>query len=339
MARGDGQLLNGQLYLPEDDLEVPFTEQMRYKDTADAMIGDAKTEITPQDAASSQVRVYDYEAISDALDAYFVSFPGTVNVDLPDILEAITVTYNKSIENGRYTERGEGFSNGTYINMSLASSGTAEGSASVLPDVQLSYRQIWGRNIPCTHYLFYHAGNITRAQVLTRLSSLAGSTVSEWPVFKPAAHTITLNGQQVQVSSRANVQQRLSQTTGESGNTTFTKAVGAGTSRGGGVTIRTVRIPPMIHKQLTISNPRDQAQCVAYAAAGWPEGTNWPKLISQPPPLLGLVKASVTPTSFPATSPSSIPTSGLYLMDTNVNLYKWGYNRVHAIVLDAVNFA
>jgi hypothetical protein len=110
-----------------------------------------------------------------------------------------------------------------------------------------------------------------------------------------------------------------------------------GTSYDVGIDLSAVTLPPTIHGDIDLGNPKAEIQVSAFAQAKW-YGTNFPSLdVSSS--AQQVVIASVTPTIFAATSPAKIPESGLYIMRTSVEPYKWGYAKCSAIILDAANLS
>lgn len=330
----DGRLLHGQLYDPNEDMIIPYTEQMRDKPSADQALGDARTEITPNDRDSSVVKVF---GDPTNIDTYSINFPGTVNINLPDVLESVSVTFNQTKGEGNSVEEGDGASVGSSASLSLALGARAQASTSMIPDVNPVIKQYWGSNVPCQHYLFYEEGNPTAASIITRLNALTGGTVNSWPMFKPVAHTFTCFGQEMSLSVEANVKQYVAISGGD---TTHTWGVGTGENYSTGASVRSVRIPPTIHDAITISVPTLSDTISATAQSSWPAGTNWPAQDSGVVTLSsGTLSATVTPTSLAATSPASIPTSGLYLYETRVDPWKYGFCRIYATVVDFSVFA
>jgi len=331
-----GNLLRGQQYDPQDDLVTPFTEQVvnHAPGAGPVALGNARTEIVPEDAAASRVRVY--SPPTSTLDSYVLSYPTTVNLSgaFPDVLSSITTTYNTSGGDGMHTNTGHGVAAGSNPSLSLSADTRSQATTSVMPDVIINITQKWAQNVPAIVYLFYINSSATMSSILTRLTSLAGSTVSAWPKFNPVAHTLTLKGQQMTVSVEGNVQQHIAV---QGSDVTYTDGTGSGRSTDAGVTIRSVRIPPTIHGAITISSASSGTVTnEASAEADRSSGTGWPAMTTGTLTATTSVVGSVSPSSLSATTPASIPTTGLYLQDVIAEPYKWGRARVRATV---VNFA
>lgn len=193
MAIDNGQVLQGQRYDENVDLTVPYTRQMQYEGNSDAIIGQEKTDIQPNDAHSSLVTVWSAPSVS----SYSINFPGTVNLNLPDVLTGVTITYNK--DDGAATsthEVGPTAWVGESGGMNLNPTATASGSAGILPDAQPAIRQYYGQNVPTINYLFYIAGNFEVADVISRLHTILTKTVSSvvaGVVTTASVHGLSLN--------------------------------------------------------------------------------------------------------------------------------------------------
>lgn len=187
----NGKLLQGQAYDPTDDIVVRFTERMFQDDNADGILGQARTDITPHDEASSQVRVW--ESPATALDGIIYTFASTVNLQLPDVLVSVTITYNKSAQSSTSTHAvGTAVCTGTSGGLDLNPSSSAQAGAAVVPDAQVEIAQTWGQNVPVTQYFFYLAGNVTTAAILAKLQTFL--TVATSGIVAGVVTTTTPHG-------------------------------------------------------------------------------------------------------------------------------------------------
>jgi hypothetical protein len=326
--RKEGETLKGQEYDPgPGEFVTKFTQKQKRQANADTLVdaGTARTEITPVDAQGSLVRVY--SPPTTAIEAYIDSFHGRANIPLPPILLGFTIIWETSTGEGEHSETGYGTTISTALSLSL--SARAQGSAAIIPDVQPIWgREPWGQNYPVTHYLFFLA-TATEANILTRLNTATGSTVTNLPSFNPVSITLTATGRRMSASAEANIQQTAS-------DNTFIKGTGSGTSREVGMIVKTIRIPPSLHAAISLGTTTQSATYSAVAQVSWPAGTNWLAL-GQSQPISGAIQATVTPGSIPATTPSALPTSGLYLVDCNVEPWRYGYKKVLATVFNFAN--
>jgi hypothetical protein len=327
----DGKLLNGQQYDPTEDLVVRFTERMRDIPGAATQLGNTKTEITPHDQDASVVRVY---TDPTGLDTLVRSSPSFVTLQLPDILESITVEYNENQGAGSYTESGIGSSGGDHQDLDISANNSAQASYSIVPELVISIKQVWAANIRATRYFFYMTGTIDTTTILARLTTIVGSAVNFLPVFRPMQHTLVLKGQSMSVRVEAKAVR------GDYASPTFSRAIfqtGRGFSTDGGVTVRSVTIPPTLHSLVSIANNVKEGRATATASAIVQiNGAVAAVVQTNETPIQ---RASVTPTSLIATSPAGIPTSGFYLVDLDFTReLKWGRTAIFAEVVDFSQF-
>lgn len=316
-------------------------------------------------------------SLDDALEAYRLSFPTTVDMLLPDELLGVSTVWNQAGSNGSFAVEANGYS--AYVGdpsvaVGLSESANAECGGSLQPEIVPSIRSRNGRDVPATAWFFYIKSDGTSVSVsdlIARLAAVGAGSVSQWPVFHPTEHTFILKGQRAagraQVSASGSV--RASVNGGEEQNNKEVSS-GKGNSYDHSTSFGTVRLPPTIHGAITVSDTTPpSATYTATCSAGWtsyhaPTGlTVAGHNIALPVPAndgsagsidpsngtAGSVSttatislsASVTPTSLSATGgETSIPTSGKYIVGSpRIEPYKARWFRVHAIVIDASVFA
>lgn len=272
-----------------------------------------------------------------ALSSYYASFPTEVDLRLPNVLKQVYVVWSEDKAEGASDVEWNGFASGTSYSLSGQESGDATSSGSLRPEVVVEIEQPWGANIPATAYFFYiesDNNSVSESSFLSRLTSFSGS-VQRWPLFRPVSHTIIAQGAKVAV--RADAQGSASYSFSQS-STTTEKSEGSGESYDVGLALNSVNIPPTIHEALTISGAEEKTITVnAKSTADW-VGFNFPSVnvVSE---ASHSIKAKVTPTSLAATSPAAIPTAGLYVVQSRIEPYKWGWSKCSAIVIDANHFA
>lgn len=343
----EGKHQSGQTAQNEIGFVIPFIEWMApYKDNGSGVLvtgfeDDEDYDITPVDDQFAKVRLTDITAIATILAEIAVAVPTTIQrIDFPDTLTGVTAVFNKATGTGTDSHPAaqqdfEIFGTGSG---SLTPSSTSQGSASVMPDVQPAITTRYHTNVPAMEYTFYMPSGTTQAQILTRLTALAGAGVASWPSFKPQYVVLTLKGQQVSVSAKAstNVSGGGSASNGQSG-----FQWGNGTSEETGVNITTKIIPPTIHAAITISGPTDSGTATASADASTPifapgtPGTQ-PAITNTATVSLN-ADGSITPSTITATAaPTSIPGSGLYVFSLSPGPLTYGEVIFQAVV---VNFA
>lgn len=334
-----GRLLHGQQYDQAKNQVRRFTERMEDKVTADAKLGNARTEITPNSEDSSLVRIW-----SDPtdLDTLVISGPSRASLSfLPDVLTSISVVYNQNKVSGEYGETNTGFSEGDHRDLTVSLNGNATGSVSIIPEIlfEISPFSVWGRNVPSTRYFFFMTGPVNTATILARLTTIIGSPVLALPMFKPVPHNLVLKGQSVSIRVEARVRQSDYNSNGSTF-TAYSLDKGAGSSYDGQVSFRTVQLSPTVHSALNITSASLSDKANATSQAIITGGQNFPPqsvIVEGESPI---ITASVTPSTLAATSPTTVPTTGLYLIDSSFESdQEWGRTKVFAEVVDFSIFA
>lgn len=313
-----------------------------------------------------------FASLDDALEAYKLSFPSSVDLDIPDELLGVAVVWNSAGSNGSFTTDAAGRSayiGDPEVSLSVSESANAECGGSIQAEIIPDLRSRKGRDIPSTAWFFYIKSTedgLTAAEVLAKLTALAGATVLQWPLFQPATHTFIMKGQRG--SARAQVSASGSVSTQKNGaqeRNNKEVSSGKGVSYDYSTGFGTVVIPQVIHGAITVSNTTPPsssytAECsvgwssafTAASTAGYSIGLPIPSSsdAGNLDPTSGStgtvtdtatleLSASVTPTSLSATTPSAIPTSGLYLVGSpRIEPYKARWFRCHAQVVDASVF-
>ena len=344
----NGNILYGQQYDEQTDVALPFTEQIENfeNEGGAASLGNARTEILPVDYNASKVRTFT-PPTQEQLDEAAVKLYENISFTLPDTLLGVTAYYTQANGvDGSASETGDGASVGATGSLSINLSSSSQGAAAISPEVFINIRPNVAVDVPCTVHLFYIADTSTRAQILSKLSSLAGATVLDWPQFKPKATTLFLLSQQVELSARANLGQTATVTDTTS---SYAKSEGTSVSKSLGVTMRVVTIPPTIHGSLTITNSATVTKTVNAGAsvqvtrsgAGWLDGTYWPErtVTTSPNPATATAAATVLSEAFNSTIPTTggttdVPNSGLYAR-LQTQPWKFGFMQVRA---EVVNF-
>lgn len=277
---------------------------------------------------------------TSVLDNFWFSTPVRVNLgDLPRELVSVNVVWNSNYSIGTQDQFYQAFDSGTSYSLSGSDNDSASSSASIQPDIQLKYRDIASNNlfgVRDEFLLEFSAGNpITVQRIIDRLNAHYGvSTVKTWPVFRPVSETITATSQSVQVRATASaglgVKVSNSMVTGRSAQKTVSDDFSAG------LAVNSLQTPPCIHGAITVTGGTSRSQLVSATAlismfiSG--AGSNQ---ISAFKTKSGTAYGTVSPTSLPATGGagnSTIPTSGLFILDFDIQQYeKW--NRAMVIVV------
>ena len=279
-------------------------------------------------------------APTDALQNYLVSLPTRTDIQMPTILKSLDTfwTFDSSLSDGdsEGTSIFPTGSTGMKVDASAGSSGNA--SMTAVPSIKIETETIFGSDISATIYFFYYnAGNgsMTESNLITRLSLLINKPVSAWPIFKPKSHTIVTNGGKITATAQAQADQtKVVTLDGQEGESTSKKEeFGWSVDRN----LDIITLNPTIHGNLDITNASKYSSIYATASARAKLTGDFD--LSASKSASANVNISVSPTSFAATSPSDVPRSGLYIVSSKAEPYKWGWVKCSALVIDASQFA
>lgn len=271
------------------------------------------------------------------LASYFRTQAVRINVpNLPRELLSATVVWNASYSVGTQDQSYHAWKSGVNYSLGKSVTDSANSSASIIPEVQLRFRDIEASNLPANEYEVMIPGDATEAAVISRLNTalgLAPGTLKSWPVFRPESSTITTTGQNVGVKATATVGLGVDISAGG----TSGQEMERGSSDDFSVSLSAgaVQIPPCIHGAITLSGVTSQVQRVAATATMsvflTSVGSN-----TNTKTKAGIAYGVVSPSVIPAVSGTqTIPTSGLYLMEMVPGRRFMGCQRVIARVLNA----
>jgi hypothetical protein len=169
----------------------------------------------------------------------------------------------------------------------------------------------------------------------------AVSAVRPLPVFQTVYWTITMFGQQVSISADAD---SIATYSYNNGNSAASYAWGNGNSQESGVTVRTLRIGPVINAAITGYSSTQSETVTATVTANtlaidFNGSTVVNAITNAPTATSTTITATVAPDSLSATPVAAIPTSGLYLTECNANIDDYGTLQIHAAVIDFSIFA
>jgi hypothetical protein len=322
--------LDGQDYDERLDVVLPFEQQVVDAGTG---LGDARTSIKPIDAWRQENRTIDITAIGELLDAFVLAYPSKVNVELPDVLKSVDCIMESTSGEGTQTEDGTVSPLGDYsISMSLRAS--AQSSATIIPDASFVIKQFWGNNIDSTNIQFFLPSPVVGSDVLTKIAAILGVSVTAWPKFSPEMVILKAVGQKLSLQVVATSQGSDSVSGTGSASTT---AGGVGVSQEASLTLKTIRISPTIHDNITVGGDTTPDSVTISATANSEAVGLGPAESSSES---GTVNGSLTPTSISATSGlvDWATMSGKYLMRVDAEPYRFGYIQFHCIVVDAGDF-
>lgn len=268
----------------------------------------------------------------DALNNYVLAYSKRIKLDLPRVLKSVAIVWNESREVGQRTNDFQSGATGTSYTISGDNSDNDSSSVSLMPEVRIEYEDLSDNTLYATAYAFYLPMPATEEAILAKLSYFAKAAVTKWPVFKTRSHTIALLGQSARVQVKTDAGVYVAKT--GSGITSYRKQQGTGDDVGKNLSNGTVQIPPCIHGEINFSGLTSRSASVS-ATASSPIYSSDLGAIAPTHSREVTIEASVSPTSLSATSPAAIPTAGLYLIDSTVQPYEYGYAKVYAEVFNA----
>lgn len=260
-----------------------------------------------------------------------------IRTDIPNLpreLVSVNVVWNSQYSIGTQDYFFIKTVTGDTITVGKNADDTASSAASIVPELQIKFRDVEASNLPATEYEIFIAGDATEAAVLARLTAIAGSTVLAWPVFRPESTTINTNGQSINV--RVNVGVGLAGTYSTTdGLTMYESEKATSDDFSVNLTVGGVQLPPCIHGAITLTGGTSQSQLVAATAAM----SIYNSLIgssSVTKTKSGTAFGTVSPSVIPAVSGTqTIPTSGLYALSIRPGRNFFGYTQVTAVVFNA----
>ena len=279
------------------------------------------------------------EAPIAALNSYLVSLPTRTDMQLPAVLKSIEAVWisDEAISDG--DSQGTGvMPTGTGASLQAQASSTGSAKKSAVPSIKTEIENVIGSDISATAYFFYFdAGNgsMNETNLVNRLSTLIGQTVNVWPIFKAKSHTIVTRGGSVSVATKASADQTnvvtIDGTTGNS------QSSGEEYSWAIDRNVDVVNLGPTIHAALNITNATQYTGISATSSARARLTGDFDVTASKV--FTANATVSIVPSSFPATSPADIPRTGLYIVSSKAEPFKWGWVKCFALVVNANQFA
>lgn len=356
----DGQRLRGIKYLlGQIPSRIPFWRQIfdySGPDSARVTGEESSTTImqTPVDKDAAAVEDYDLSGVAAELEADIIKLPGKTTLpQLPDVLSAVAVTFNKTVGTGTssHPQSQQGFNIAGFGGATANPKASANGSAAILPSVVETRKTYRNRLVNCTHLFFWLPQSNTLTDVLTKCTTAMGAAVLDLPVFDDVSHQVSLKGQQVSVHADADTTVTFSISQGPAGSFNKTKAYeyGSGSSVEVGASVHVETLSPAIHASLTISSNTDSQAATATvdasaAAVVGDAGTEITAKVNTPTATSATASGSALfengTATVAATTVTDIPKSGLRLVDvTPQSDSNFAYTKVHAVIVDMSQYA
>ena len=272
-----------------------------------------------------------------ALSKYRLSLPVQIDLEIPSTLKRIEVVWATDNYSGDGSSDAAAIlpSNSKGMSVEIKAENKSQGSYSLIPSIRVEMQHYWGRDVEATVHFFYcdaTSGVLTEAALRGRLSTLLGTSVQKWPKFKPESHTLVAQGGSLTVTSQAEISK--SKAYDMDGISASSESSSSNKGSGFNMHIDVVNIPVCLHEAINIVG----ADVRTLTASSVSNARITGELSgSQSSSASSSVKTMVSPASLPATEPASVPRSGLYLISSKVEPYKWGWVKCSAVVFDAGN--
>jgi hypothetical protein len=324
--------LSGADYDELSNSQIPFTESVS------TSIPSGPCEADPLGGGRVLVKQYNLSGIESNLSSVMLSFPTRSSIaGIPPVLKKLDVQFEESTVDSTSNANGSGSADGKSGSISAQASAQARATVSCIPKFIVELEEVNAVNIPTTSYFFFLKYPVTLQSILNKVGA------QQWPVFKPRSYTITATGQTVVGSLSVNKEAQRNWASESSG---YSRSNGLGSSKETSNQIIVLNIPPCIHGGFSKNTTKKVEETIsASAVLSLSTGTEGPQNVPTEQdgfpdfnPLLIEAEAKVE-YNLTATSPSSVPTGGTYLINSNVQPYKFGFAKVYAEVVSASVFA
>jgi hypothetical protein len=295
------------------DIRIPFTEKITTEVpnsiTADVeSLGDGKY----------LVRDYDLEALEEELADFSIEYPTRINLNLPRVLKSIDIQWEEEQQLGEYENQNN--LTGEFKSVSLDDRGSVSATLSATPKFNIDIEEIWGQNLIAQTKVFFLKGPITEQSILNKTGAIS------WPIFKPQSHTITAIGKKIVGSVNSSVSSARQITDETNGNLTSSSGQA---EKSISTTPIFINIPPCLSSRIAIDAKVNKPLTIFTTA----------KITALQPVqrTTTMVLELITEVDevIEETSPSDVPRSGTYLIDSDVEFFKFGWFLVKATVFDA----
>jgi hypothetical protein len=278
-------------------------------------------DIKPIDQWKSVKREIDRTKARDALLNQWYKIGTDTQITLPDKLTNVVVYWGRSFGNGGSYDFGSGAFTGSY---NRNQSGDAKSSASIAGDIYFNIQKGFNGSIPGFQHIFFieigDDGSVSQGDVISRLNALeqskaSGIVYSNWPYLQLRSENLVLINGSTSITRSSS----LSESVSINGSVLTS---GSGQSYDVNVNANSINIPECLHDNITIINefigPEITGLNVTYGVQ--------PSTLSETKAVIN--GAIVDAPKFP---------TGYYLLNSNVELYKYGFVKVTATTVRVTN--
>lgn len=288
------------------------------------------------------VRDYTQTEVDSILEAFRITIPTTISLNLPRELKNISVDYQTE-ESHTEENRNIGGIEGIFKGLSLTDSGSISSTLSIIPRIKYEFKNFASDNIPATINLFF----LKKDKL--NLDGILGKTAAteKWPILKPQSFSETVYGKTEKKTITATISRSLQTYDDVSPYYGHQPSDGSQTSTSISLTPVTIDIPTCLTKSqdLSIESSLEQSESLSISLS-YPQVTinRGGAIIAT----LAQVKSQKNlshsidieaQVAIPETEPDAIPTTGEYLLNSSADAYKFGWFIVRATTFDASELA
>lgn len=326
-------VLHGVDYEESFNIQIPYVESI-----ATTLPSSGTFEADPLGDGRWLVRTYNPDDIDSALSSVMVTYPTRHSMDLPPVLQEITLAWDSSEGAGTQWQDNQLYVYGGMNSLVQDDSGSNTAQLSATPQFDIIMKDIWARNLIATSHVFFLKGPVAEVDIMSKLGA------SMWPVFKPKSYALTTKGVSVSCSVSGSIKRAFSPYDGYLGAVEYNWSKNFNKDRS--IKNITLSIPQCIHGPISVN---DSKTVTASPSVNIKFPQTPPLNIDSGTQVVGLevlvnFTETVTETAevdfyLPPTEPTAVPSSGLYIVDSNVEFYKFGYFIVRATTIDASQLA
>lgn len=286
------------------------------------------------------VREYDKTQLDQNLSSFSVTIPSSIDLDIPRELDDITVDWQKE-ESTAEQEFDSNGQQGSFKSLTQEDKGYVSSSLTLIPRIQVSFKDRWGKNLPSKIHLFFlKKDQLNDSQIRSKVGATAN-----WPSFKLVSLSTTVYGVSETKSMQATISRAI-QVNDTSAGYGYVPTKGDQTESSRRLIPVSVNIPPCLSAGKAINETETLDSSGLTINLSYPTVTlivnNDSATLTGPNINKSLdhnIEANVN-FSVPASGEqNTVPTSGTYLISSSVEPYKFEWFLVRAITLDASVFS
>jgi hypothetical protein len=280
------------------------------------------------------VREYDRTQLDQNLSSFSVTFPTSIDLDLPRELDKIKIDWQEE-KSDAVNDFVAGPISGNFTSLTQEDRGYVSSSLTLLPKIEISLKDRWGKNLPAeTHLFFLKKDQLNNAQIRGKVGATAN-----WPSFKLVSFSTTVYGISETKSIEAKISRAI-QINDTAAGYGYTPSSGQQSESSKRLIPVSINIPPCLNRGITINGSTSKT----LSASNLQIVLNYPDTTLNGVPLVSpdinvtmqhTIEANASFTVPTSSGINAVPTSGKYLISSSVEPYKFEWFLVRATTLDA----